>query len=76
MFHISSFFILSSFQNQKKGKRETGYPRFQGRNRYDSFTYLQSGFSLERKRLKLSKISNVRIKLHRQVDGEIKTCTH
>jgi len=45
-----------------------------GRNRYDSFTYPQSGFELGA-RLQLSKIGNVKIKQHRDIEGEIKTLT-
>jgi putative transposase len=51
-----------------------GFPRFRSENRYDSFTYPQSGFKLSR-RLSLSKIGNVKIKLHRELKGEIKTLT-
>ncbi len=52
-----------------------GYPRFQGRNRYNSFTYPQSGFSIKDGRLNLSKIGNIKIILHREIEGKIKTCT-
>jgi putative transposase len=62
------------FRRVKKGEK-AGYPRFQGKNRYDSFTYPQSGFKLEGKYLTLSKIGTIRMKLHRQMDGKIKTCT-
>jgi hypothetical protein len=48
--------------------------RFKGRNRYDSFTYPQSGFALATK-LQLSKISNLKIKQHRDMAGQIKTLT-
>ena len=51
-----------------------GYPRFQGRNRYDSFTYPQSGIALEEKKITLSKIGTLRFKVHRKVEGTIKTC--
>ncbi|MBH8593315.1 RNA-guided endonuclease InsQ/TnpB family protein [Paenactinomyces guangxiensis] len=47
------------FLRIKRGEK-AGYPRFQGKNRYDSFTYPQSGFALEGKFLKLSKIGNIR----------------
>ena len=60
-----------SFKNFYNG---FGYPRFQGRNRYNSFTYPQSGFGLEGK-LNLSKIGHVKIILHREIEGKIKTCT-
>lgn len=51
-----------------------GFPRFQGRHRYDSFTYPQAGFQLNGK-LQLSKVGNVKIKWHRELRGEIKTLT-
>ncbi len=62
------------FERVKNGEKP-GYPRFQGRHRYDSFTYPQSGFSLEEKHITLSKIGTLRVKVHRKVEGTIKTCT-
>ena len=56
-------------------RRGYGFPRFRSRNRYASFTYPQAGFSLEGRYLKLSKIGNLKIKLHRPVEGQIKTLT-
>jgi len=61
-----------SFKNFYNG---FGYPRFQGRNRYNSFTYPQFGFSIEDGKLNLSKIGNIKIILHREIEGKIKTCT-
>ena len=61
-----------SFKNFFNG---FGYPRFQGRDRYNSFTYPQSGFGIEDGKLILSKIGNIRIILHREIEGTIKTCT-
>jgi putative transposase len=52
-----------------------GYPRFQGRDRYNSFTYSQSGFELKDDKLILSKIGTFKIVLHRPIEGKIKTCT-
>lgn len=53
-----------------------GYPRFQGRNRYDSFTFPQSGFKIiDDVKLKLSKIGEIKIVQHREIEGVIKTCT-
>lgn len=52
-----------------------GYPRFKGRNRYNTFTYPQKGFGIEDGKLNLSKIGNIRIFLHREIEGKIKTCT-
>lgn len=55
---------------------EPGYPRFQGRNRYNSFTYPQGGFSLTHdSRVCLSKIGSIKVKLHGPIEGTIKTCT-
>ncbi len=53
-----------------------GYPRFKSGDRYHSLTYPQSGFEiLHGKRLHLSKIGHIKIKLHREMQGNIKTCT-
>jgi putative transposase len=52
-----------------------GYPRFQGRHRYNSFTYPQGGYTLSEKHVTLSKIGTIKIKLHRPIEGKIKTCT-
>ncbi|MGI8542203.1 MAG: RNA-guided endonuclease InsQ/TnpB family protein [Aridibacter sp.] len=68
-----------SFQNffrrvkTKKGK--AGFPRFQGKFRYNSFTFKQGGFKVENSKLVLSKIGKVKIKLHREIVGKVKTLT-
>lgn len=52
-----------------------GFPRFKG-DWYKSFTYPQSGFSFaDDGRLYLSKIGNVKIKLHRPIEGKVKALT-
>jgi putative transposase len=52
-----------------------GYPRFQGRNRYDSFTYPDgAGWKLTGT-LHLTKIGKATVKLHRPLTGKIKTVT-
>ena len=58
------------FRRVKEGE-DPGYPRFKGYGRYDGFTYTQSGFSLKPGKLWLSKIGDIKIKLHRAIDGEI-----
>lgn len=64
-----------------KEHKTPGYPHFQSRNRYDSFSYPdKSGWKLlpgEKKngKLVLTRIGNVKIKLHRPIEGNIKTCT-
>ena len=62
------------FRRIKNGE-DPGYPRFKGAGRYDSFTYPQSGFKIASGKLYLSKIGDVKIKLHREIEGEIKRCT-
>lgn len=66
---------FKSFFRRVKSGEKPGYPRFRGRHRYDSFTYPQSGFKLLKNVVRLSKIGGVKIKLHRPIEGTIKTCT-
>jgi putative transposase len=63
------------FRRVKSGEKP-GFPRFKSVNRYTSFTYPQSGFKLcaDQKHIRLSKIGDIRIKLHREVQGQLKTC--
>ena len=65
---------FQSFFRRVKAGETPGYPRFRGKDRYDSFTYPQSGFRLD-EFLHLSKIGKIRIKKHRDIEGVIKTCT-
>jgi putative transposase len=62
------------FSRVKKGEK-AGYPRFKGKPRYNSFTYPQSGFRLEGNKLMLSKIGSCRLRLSREIEGKIKTCS-
>jgi putative transposase len=67
---------FQSFFRRVKNGEKPGYPRYAGKHRYDSFTYPQAGFSLTHdSRLCLSKIGSIKVKLHREVQGTIKTCT-
>ena len=63
------------FRRVKLGDSKVGYPRFRGTQRYDSFCYPQFGFKIKEKSIHLSKIGDVKIVLHRQVEGNVKTCT-
>ena len=68
----------TSFQNffrrVRQHKDQVGFPRFKSKNRYDSLCYPQLGCSIAEGRLHLSKIGNIKIKLHRPIEGRIKTC--
>ncbi len=62
------------FRRVKTGEKP-GYPRFKSKDRYDSFTYPQSGFRVEGDKLHLSKLGSCRFRLSRPIEGTIKTCT-
>ncbi len=67
------------FRRVKEGQR-AGYPRFKGKGRYDSFTFPQAGTTGVKlqeggKRVLLYGIGSVKLKLHRPLEGRIKTAT-
>lgn len=62
------------FSNIKK-KIKASPPKFRKRMFYRSLTYPQSGFKLEDNKIKLSRLGNIDIKQHREVEGQIKTVT-
>ncbi len=68
---------FDAFFRRVRNGGTAGHPRFKGKGRYDSFTYPQSGFSLseDERHITLSKIGPVRIRLHRPLEGRLKTCT-
>ena len=92
--HVSQDVILrlkrayDDFFRRVQNGEQPGYPRFQGRNRYDSFTYPDgAGWKLEAQKrptdkkgivkvnLRLTKIGTVKLHLHRDIKGRIKTVT-
>jgi putative transposase len=79
---------FKDFFRRVKNGETPGYPRFQGRNRYDSFTYPDgAGWKLDTMmrpadkkgmtsvNLRLTKIGTVKLHLHRDMAGTIKTLT-
>jgi len=78
---------FAAFFRRIKEGQTPGYPRFQGRNRYDSFTYpdiagwklperdIPQGKKTRNVKLSLSKIGNITLRLHRPLEGTIKTVT-
>jgi putative transposase len=62
------------FRRVKMGETP-GYPRFRGRNRFDSFGFKEygNGFKVDGRRLKLSGIGRVAVRWHRPLEGQIKT---
>ncbi len=66
---------LRAFFRRIKNGEVPGYPRFKGKGWYDSITYPQSGFSLNGNILHLSKIGDIKVWLHRPIEGTIKRLT-
>lgn len=66
---------FDGFFRRVKRRQNVGFPRFRSRRRYDSLTYPQLGFHIEERHLKLSKVGRIKIKLHRPIEGTIKTLT-
>jgi len=64
------------FRRVKNGEKP-GYPRFQGANRYNSFTYKQfgNGATLDNGFLVLSKIGRIAVRWSRPLEGTPKTVT-
>ncbi len=65
------------FGRCKTNKGRKGFPRFKSKDRYDSFTYPQDNgsFSIEKNRLRVSRIGTMKIELHRKIEGKTKTLT-
>jgi putative transposase len=66
---------FKAFFRRVKAGEKAGYPRFRGYGLYDSFTFKQFGFELLDNGLYLSKIGEMKIILHRPIEGRIKTLT-
>ena len=66
------FSNLSGLSALKKNGNKVGRLRFKGKGWKKTFTFNQSGFKLVDKKLYLSKIGEIKIKVHREVLGKIK----
>jgi len=67
---------FKAFFRRVKAGETAGYPRFRGHDRYDSFCFPQSGFSITHDdRVTLSKIGSIKMVYHRPIKGSIKTCS-
>jgi putative transposase len=64
------------FRRVQRGEKP-GFPRFQGKDRYHSFTYKEfgNGTHLENGSLVLSKIGRIAVRWSRPIQGTIKTVT-
>jgi putative transposase len=64
------------FRRCKEGASDSGFPRFKGKGRYDSFTFPQSEFSITHEnRVVISKVGALKMVYHRPLKGKIKTLT-
>ncbi len=68
---------FQAFFRRVKNGEKPGYPRFQGANRYNSFTYKQfgNGATLDNGFLVLSKIGRIAVRWSRPLEGTPKTVT-
>jgi putative transposase len=68
---------FQAFFRRLKAGETPGYPRFQGTNRYDSFTYKQfgNGATLDNSFLVLAKIGRIAMRWSRPIEGTPKTVT-
>lgn len=68
---------MKAFFRRCKSGEKPGFPRFRARSRYNSLTFprMRDGFKIDGDKLKLSKLGSVRMRLHRPLEGAIKTCT-
>jgi putative transposase len=68
---------FQAFFRRVKSGETAGYPRFQGRHRFHSFTYLQydNGARLDHSRLVLSKLGRLAVRWSRPLEGTPKTVT-
>jgi putative transposase len=65
----------SFFRRVKRGGEEPGFPRFRGKNRYDSFTLKNTGWALDGRFLSIRNIGRFKMRLSRPMQGNIKTIT-
>jgi putative transposase len=75
--HVRVDLAFKAFFRRVKVGEDPGYPRFKQFGRYDSITYPQygNGVRLDGTTLILSKIGSIKVILHRQIEGQIKTVT-
>ena len=64
-----------AFFRRLKNNEKPGFPRFKGKNRYDSFTLGQTGYKLQDKSLFIRNVGTFKIFLSRPIEGTIKTIT-
>jgi putative transposase len=68
---------FQAFFRRVKAGEKPGYPRFKGRDRFDSVEFPKhgDGIRLAGNRLRIQHVGTIRVKVHREVIGTIKTAT-
>jgi putative transposase len=70
---------FQAFFRRVKVGEEPGYPRFKGKDRFDSFTFPSHGdgsrFDAQAQSLRVQHVGVVKVRMHRLPVGEIKTLT-
>jgi putative transposase len=68
---------FAAFFRRVEAGEDPGYPRFKGRDRFDSieFPAYGDGIKLVGGKLRVQHVGTIRVKMHRPIEGKIKTVT-
>lgn len=69
---------FQAFFRRVKNGEPPGFPRFKSRDRFDSFTFPAYGDGcrlLDNGKLRVQGVGQIKVKLHREIEGKIKTVT-
>lgn len=66
---------FQGFFRRKKAGLRGGFPRFRGRDRYDSFTFSQTGWKIADGRVTIRGVGALKVRWSRPIEGTIKTVT-
>lgn len=75
LYRVDNAYNLFFLRLKAKKDRDAGFPRFKSADRYDSFTYPQYRLNIQKNRIVLPKIGDVKIVYQRSIDGIVKTLT-
>jgi putative transposase len=66
---------FAAFSRRLKAGQKPGYPRFKSRDRFDSIEFPShgDGIRLNGNRLRVQHVGTIRVRVHREVVGTIKT---
>lgn len=67
--------LQSSFNNFFKNPKHFGYPKFKKRTNRFSYTTFQKSIKIQNGKIKLPKVGFVKIRIHRPIEGTIKSVT-